>query len=65
MDTNDSNYQQNTDQQESPTSQTVEINANQENLEDNVNSLTPAQRRERIFSLIVIALISFLTGNEF
>ncbi len=36
----------------------------QQQTQDNVNGLTLNQRHERILSLLVIAIISLLTGNE-
>jgi len=53
------------DQPETPSSQTLEINAEHPNLEDDANQLTSGQRRERMSSLIVIALIALLTGKKY
>ncbi len=36
----------------------------QQQTQDNVNGLTLNQRHERILSLLIIAIISLLTGNE-
>jgi hypothetical protein len=61
MDTGQTSYQQLDHQQEPPVSQPSDL----PNLQNDTNSLTPAQRRERISSLVVIALISLLTGKKF
>jgi hypothetical protein len=53
------------DQLETLTSQTLEINAEHPNLEDDANQLASSQRRERISSLIVIGLIALLTGKKY
>ncbi len=53
------------DQPASRTSQPLEMDSNNENLEDNVNPSTPAQRRERMSSLIVLAYLALLTGKIF
>jgi len=37
---------------------------NNQNSDNNMTILTPIQRRERIFTLLVIALISLLTGKN-
>jgi len=70
MDIDINNYQKIDDQSESPTSQTLEMtdkNLNSEdkhlNLEDDSNQITADQRGERKSSLIIIGLISVLTGK--
>jgi len=53
------------DQLASQTSQPLEMDSNNENLEDNMNPSTPAQHRERMSSLIVLAYLALLTGKIF
>jgi len=65
MNTDRNNYQQIDDQPESPTSQTQEMNDKNLNSEDDANQITSNQLRERKSSLIVIGLISVLTGKIF
>jgi hypothetical protein len=65
MNTDRNNYQQIDDQPESPTSQTQETNDKNLNSEDDANQITSNQLRERKSSLIVIGLISVLTGKIF
>jgi hypothetical protein len=63
MDIDINNYQKIDDQSESPTSQTLEMNDKHLNSEDDSNQITADQRGERKSSLIIIGLISVLTGK--
>jgi hypothetical protein len=42
-----------------------QILINDDNQGNNMNILTPIQRRERIFTLLIIAIIALLTGKLF
>jgi hypothetical protein len=48
-----------------PSLQNNPILSNNQNQTFNLDLLTPTQRRERISTLVIIAFIALLTGNEF
>jgi hypothetical protein len=65
MNTDQNKYEKMDDQPEIPTSQRLEMESDNQSLDANTKPSTPIQRRERILSLVVIALISLLTGKKF
>jgi len=65
MNTDQNKYEKMDDQPEIPTSQRLEMEFDNQSLDANMKPSTPNQRRERILSLVVIALISLLTGKKF
>jgi len=65
MNTDQNKYEKMDDQPETSTSKALAMEFDNQSVNTNAEPSTTSQRRERILSLVVIALISLLTGKKF